>query len=176
MDSIAGLQPADVSSILIMCFRLFILNLSSLERKHSLENRASSFLSEIRIIVAGTRTFSDYELLENKLNDFISELNQKYPDKQIVIITGAAKGADQLGSFYARSHNIPLKEFPADWHTYGRAAGPIRNQQMLDFALHEIPKLIVFWDGKSRGTKNMIDIARRYNVQTEVLVYTIDAE
>lgn len=126
--------------------------------------------NEIRIIVAGTRTFSDYELLRNKLDDFISELNQKYPGKQIVIITGAAKGADQLGSFYARSHNIPLKEFPADWNTYGRAAGPIRNQQMLDYVLHEIPVLIVFWDGESRGTKNMINIAKRCNVQTEVVL------
>lgn len=126
--------------------------------------------NEIRIIVAGTRTFSDYELLRNKLDDFISKLKQKHPDKQVVIITGAAKGADQLGSFYARNHNIPLKEFPADWTTYGKAAGPIRNQQMLDFALHEIPVLIVFWDGESRGTKNMMNIAKRHNVQTEIVL------
>ena len=126
--------------------------------------------NEIRIIVAGTRTFSDYELLRNRLDDFISKLKQKHPDKQVVIITGAAKGADQLGSFYARSHNIPLKEFPADWTTYGKAAGPIRNQQMLDYALHEIPVLIVFWDGESRGTKNMMNIAKRHNVQTEIVL------
>lgn len=127
--------------------------------------------NEIRIIVAGTRTFSNYELLENELNDFISELHQKYPDKQVVMITGAAKGADQLGSLYARNHSIPLKEFPADWNTYGRSAGPIRNQQMLDYALHGVPALIVFWDGKSRGTKNIISIAKRCNVQTEVVLY-----
>ena len=134
-----------------------------------MENSTSS-LNEIRIIVAGTRTFSDYELLRNRLDDFISKLKQKHPDKQVVIITGAAKGADQLGSFYARSHNIPLKEFPADWTTYGKAAGPIRNQQMLDYALHEIPVLIVFWDGESRGTKNMMNIAKRHNVQTEIVL------
>ncbi len=134
-----------------------------------MENSTSS-LNEIRIIVAGTRTFSDYELLRNRLDDFISKLKQKHPDKQVVIITGAAKGADQLGSFYARSHNIPLKEFPADWTTYGKAAGPIRNQQMLDYALHEIPELIVFWDGESRGTKNMMNIAKRHNVQTEIVL------
>lgn len=134
-----------------------------------MENSTSS-LNEIRIIVAGTRTFSDYELLRNKLDDFISKLKQKYPDKQVVIITGAAKGADQLGSFYARNHNIPLKEFQADWTTYGKAAGPIRNQQMLDYALHEIPVLIVFWDGESRGTKNMMNIAKRHNVQTETVL------
>ena len=134
-----------------------------------MENSTSS-LNEIRIIVAGTRTFSDYELLRNRLDDFISKLKQKHPDKQVVIITGAAKGADQLGSFYARSHNIPLKEFPADWATYGKAAGPIRNQQMLDYALHEIPELIVFWDGESRGTKNMMNIAKRHNVQTEIVL------
>ena len=126
--------------------------------------------NEIRIIVAGTRTFSDYELLRSKLDGFISESNQKYPGKQVVIITGAAKGADQLGSFYARNHNIPLKEFPANWTTYGKAAGPIRNQQMLDYALHEIPELIVFWDGESRGTKNMMNIAKRHNVRTETVL------
>ena len=109
-------------------------------------------------------------MLRNRLDDFISKLKQKHPDKQVVIITGAAKGADQLGSFYARSHNIPLKEFPADWTTYGKAAGPIRNQQMLDYALHEIPELIVFWDGESRGTKNMMNIAKRHNVQTEIVL------
>lgn len=131
---------------------------------------STSSLNEVRVIVAGTRTFSDYELLRSKLDDFVSKLKQKYPDKQAVIITGAAKGADQLGSLYARNHNIPLKEFPADWNTYGRAAGPIRNQQMLDYALHEIPILIVFWDGESRGTKNMMGIAKRQNVQTEVVL------
>lgn len=134
-----------------------------------MENSTSS-LNEIRIIVAGTRTFSDYELLRNRLDDFISKLKQKHPDKQVVIITGAAKGADQLGSFYARNHNIPLKEFPADWTTYGKVAGPIRNQQMLDYALHEIPVLIVFWDGESRGTKNMMNIAKKHNVQTEIVL------
>lgn len=133
-----------------------------------MENPTSS-LNEIRIIVAGTRTFSDYELLRSKLDDFVSKLKQKHPDKQVVIITGAAKGADKLGSLYARNHNIPLKEFPADWNTYGRAAGPIRNQQMSDYALHEVPVLIVFWDGESRGTKNMINIAKRHNVQTEIV-------
>lgn len=134
-----------------------------------MENSTSS-LNEIRIIVAGTRTFSDYELLKNKLDDFVSKLKQKYPDKQVVIITGSAKGADQLGNLYARNHHIPLKEFPADWNTYGRAAGPIRNQQMLDYALYEIPALIVFWDGESRGTKNMMNIAKRHNVQTEIVL------
>ena len=134
-----------------------------------MENSTSS-LNEIRIIVAGTRTFSDYELLRSKLDDFICKLKQKHPDKQVVIITGAAKGADQLGSLYAKNHNIPLKEFPADWNTYGRAAGPIRNQQMLDYALRETPALIVFWDGESRGTKNMMNIAKRHNVQTEIVL------
>lgn len=141
---------------------------TQLERRCNLENSVT--YNEIRIIVAGTRTFSDYELLRNKLDDFISELKQKHPNKQIVIITGAAKGADQLGSFYARSHNIPIKEFPADWTTYGKAAGPIRNKQMLDYALHEIPELIVFWDGKSRGTKSMMNIAKSHNVQTEIVL------
>ena len=114
--------------------------------------------------------YSSLASLGGVVHDFISKLKQIYPEKQIVIITGAAKGADQLGSFYARNHNIPLKEFPADWTTYGKAAGPIRNQQMLDFALHEIPALIVFWDGESRGTKNMMNIAKRHNVQTETVL------
>lgn len=49
--------------------------------------------------------------------------------------------------------DIPVKRFPADWDRHGRAAGPIRNCQMAQYA----DALIAIWDGKSRGTKNMID-------------------
>ena len=129
------------------------------------------FIDEIRIIIAGTRTFEDYGLLKDRVDRIILGLREDFPGKRIVIVTGAAKGADQLGSRYARERVLALREFPANWRAYGRAAGPIRNQQMLDYILQATPVLIAFWNGKSRGTKNMIDTAKRAGVKTTVIYY-----
>lgn len=68
------------------------------------------------------------------------------------VVCGMAAGADALGRRWANTHNIPVKQFPAQWNTYARAAGPIRNKQMADYA----DALIVFiWDN-SRGSANML--------------------
>lgn len=61
--------------------------------------------------------------------------------------------------------------FPADWDKYGRAAGPIRNKQMLEYILEENPIVAAFWDGKSRGTKNMIDQASKADVECKIFMY-----
>lgn len=68
------------------------------------------------------------------------------------IVSGTAKGADTLGEFYAAEYEIPCKLFPPDWDTYGKAAGPIRNGQMKEYADAAI---VFIWDG-SRGSANMI--------------------
>lgn len=126
---------------------------------------------ELRIIIAGTRTFLDYSRVERTVPKIIEALIKMYPNRIVSIITGAANGADKLGSRYAKEHHIPLREFPADWKAHGKAAGPIRNQEMLDFAMKETPALIVFWDGKSRGTKNMMEIAKKAGVKVAVVRY-----
>lgn len=100
----------------------------------------------MKVIVAGCRNFTDYELLKQKL-DYYRETK---PITEIV--SGVARGADVLGVQYAKAVDIPYKLFPADWVKNGRAAGPIRNQQMAEYA----DALIAVWDGESKGTKNMI--------------------
>src|SRR5690606_6698690 len=76
---------------------------------------------------------------------------------EVEIVSGGARGADLLGEAYAKEHNYPLKKFPAKWGVHGKAAGPIRNQEMAEYS----NALIAFWDEKSKGTKSMIDLARK---------------
>lgn len=116
-----------------------------------------------KIIVAGSRLMHDYFLVESVLSRII----QNYPKQEIEIVSGGAKGADKLGELFATKHQLNLKVFPADWDNLGKKAGPIRNQQMADYATH----CIVFWDGISRGSKDMIERAQKKGLSTIVYNY-----
>lgn len=115
----------------------------------------------MKIIVAGGRHFNNYQLLKLKLNAIISGV------VGVEIVSGGAKGADALGERYAREHNIPLTIIHANWDKYGKAAGPKRNEVMANYA----DALVVFWDGNSRGTANMIQLAKQYNLPTRIIKY-----
>ncbi len=80
------------------------------------------------------------------------------------VVSGAAPGADRLGERWAAAMNIPCFRFPADWDRYGKAAGYIRNETMAANA----EALIALWDGRSPGTKHMIDIARKKGLKVYV--------
>ena len=121
----------------------------------------------VRIITAGGRDFGDYRLLADTLDSLLTELETD----DITIVSGGCRGADTLGERYASEHGIPIKVFPADWKTWGRAAGPIRNRQMAEFASAGHGILIAFWDGKSRGTASMIRLAGQYGLDTLVTKY-----
>lgn len=120
-------------------------------------------ISKYRVIIEGCRDFDDYELLKEKCDYFLQD--EKKED--VVIISGHASGADALGERYAQERGFQLETFPADWKAHGRAAGPIRNARMASAA----NALIAFWDGKSRGTKNMIEIAKNHNLKVVVVRY-----
>lgn len=120
-----------------------------------------------RVIVAGTREFDNYLLLRMKLTDYLSPI----PNEEIEIISGTARGADKLGEQYANDHNLKCIKFPADWNTYGKSAGYRRNAEMAKYASQEHGVLFAFWDGKSKGTKHMIDLAYKYNLETYVIKY-----
>ncbi len=105
----------------------------------------------MRVIIAGGRDFNDYELLENKCDFYLQNFN----NRKIEIVSGTCKGADKLGEQYAESRGYPVRRLPADWDKHGKVAGHIRNVQMSEYA----ECLISFWDGESRGTKDMIEIA-----------------
>lgn len=115
----------------------------------------------MKVIIAGTRTFNNYPLLSTYC-DFI--LQNKF---EITIVSGTAKGADKLGEQYAKSKGYPITQFKPDWDTFGKAAGYRRNSEM---AQHS-DALIAFWDGKSKGTKHMIDIARKEGLKVRVYLY-----
>lgn len=97
----------------------------------------------MKTIVAGGRQFQNYLLMKASLNPLIIT----------EIVSGAAKGADQMGEWYAKEHNIPVRKFPAHWDLYGKSAGIRRNIEMAAYA----DQLVAFWDRKSRGTKHMIE-------------------
>lgn len=112
----------------------------------------------MKVIIAGSRDFIDYAKLK-LVCDFTlkNQIN-------VEIISGNASGADKLGERYAKEKGYPLKQFPADWKKNGKAAGPIRNKQMAEYA----DGLIAFWDGKSRGTKSMIDLAKNHGLKIKI--------
>ena len=117
-----------------------------------------------KIIIAGGRDFMDYNLLKEKTNKILQE---KRVSHKIVIISGCARGADTLGLRYASENAFDVEEHPANWDKYGKKAGYMRNVEMAENA----NALIAFWDGKSKGTKHMIDIATERNLPTRVIKY-----
>lgn len=128
-----------------------------------LNKQILDMFNQYRVIIAGGRYFSDYELLQEKCDAFL----QDKTGEDIVIISGHASGADALGERYAEEKGYKIETYTADWKKYGRAAGPIRNEQMANIA----NALIVFWDGKSRGTKSMINLAKKRGLQVLVAQY-----
>lgn len=110
------------------------------------------------------------------MSDYIEE-NQVNNTQQIRVISGGAKGADRLGECYAFDNGYSVIRFQALWGVYGKSAGPRRNNEMAKFASESgSGTLIAFWDGESRGTKNMIDTARRYGLHVIVVEYEKDSE
>jgi len=103
----------------------------------------------MKTIIAGGREIHDYQLVL----DAIEEANLNIT----TVVSGGAKGVDALGEQYAMNMNLTLHIYEADWERHGRAAGPLRNRKMAENA----DALIAIWDGKSRGTKNMIETATK---------------
>ena len=115
----------------------------------------------MKVIIAGSRTFNNNELLWNECEKAFSLLNK------IEIVSGTAKGADQIGEWFAEGNGYPIKRFPANWNKYGKSAGYKRNEEMARYA----DALIAFWDGKSKGTKHMIDLAQQYELKVKVVMF-----
>lgn len=114
-----------------------------------------------KVIIAGSRDFQDYTLLEAKMDHLLTNR----VDEGITILCGLARGADKLGERYAKEHNHQIEYYPADWNTYGRSAGYRRNEQMAQNA----DALVAFWDSKSRGTQHMINLAKKYNLAIRII-------
>jgi hypothetical protein len=122
---------------------------------------------QIKLIVAGSRGFSDYSLLCKKLDYFLGRVSS---EDEVTIIGGTARGADTMGEQYAKERGYAVERMPADWERYGKSAGYRRNEEMAKVATH----CVLFWDQVSRGTKHMADIADRHNIPTRIVRYTSD--
>lgn len=115
----------------------------------------------MKVIIAGSRSFSDYQLLKENCKQILKS------ETDIEIVSGTANGADKLGERFANEFGYSIKEFPADWKKFGKSAGYIRNSEMADYG----DCLIAFWDGVSKGTKHMIDLAKKKNLKIYVINY-----
>ena len=107
-----------------------------------------------RIVVAGCRKYNDYENAATFIKECICHIKE---DATLIFLSGACSGADQIGEQFAREHGYEIEHYPADWSRFGKAAGPKRNQIMAE----KCDLLICFWDGKSKGTKSMIEKTKK---------------
>lgn len=114
----------------------------------------------MRTIIAGSRTIHDIKQLGDAL--------LLAPFSPTTEISGRARGVDVLGERFARARGLPIEYFPADWEKHGKKAGHLRNIEMA----HAAQALIAVWDGESKGTGNMIEIAEAKGL--EVFVYVLD--
>lgn len=117
-----------------------------------------------KVVIAGGRDFFDIGLMLEYVDRC---LQGKVETHNIRIISGTANGADKTGEIYASARGHKVIHMPAQWDTYGKSAGYKRNVQMAEAA----DAVICFWDGKSRGTKHMIDIAKDKGLPLRVCPY-----
>jgi hypothetical protein len=103
----------------------------------------------MRVIIAGSRSITDYDFVCRVIEESCFDVTE--------VVSGTARGVDQLGERWAKDNGIPVAHFPADWDKYGKSAGYVRNTDMGDYA----DALIAVWDGESRGTNHMVDIMSR---------------
>lgn len=110
----------------------------------------------MRILICGSRSWSDIHAIRMRLIAL---------PPNSTIIHGAAPGADTIAGWLAGDFGFTVHAFPADWKKHGKAAGPIRNRQMLD----EKPDLVLaYWDGTSIGTSDCITEARKRGIPVEI--------
>lgn len=116
----------------------------------------------MRILICGNRSFNDYPWFSAYM---ITKVLSEYEISEIV--SGGASGVDGMAERLAVECKIPIKVFPAKWLSFGKAAGHIRNKQMLEEGKPDM--VLAFWDGVSRGTQNMIEQATKARVPVKVI-------
>lgn len=117
----------------------------------------------MKVIIAGSRGISSMHLLNETMKDLNWEITE--------VVSGKAKGPDKLGEIWAIRRGIKVKDFPADWDGLGKSAGYVRNKQMAEYA----DACVVLWDGVSKGSKHMIDLALSQGLKVYVRVFKHDS-
>ena len=109
----------------------------------------------MKVLVCGSRYYCNYE----KVLAYLARTGAS------LVVAGGARGADSLAVRAAKECGISYIEYKADWDRYGKSAGPIRNQQMLDM---EKPDFVIAFHEdleKSKGTKDMLSRAKRAGIR-----------
>lgn len=109
----------------------------------------------MKVIIAGSRHYNP-ELADTLVENAIAQAGWNITH----VINGTATGIDQAGARWAKKNNKTVINYPPDWKTHGKKAGPLRNTQMLNNA----DALILIWDGKSKGSKNMLTQAKNKKI------------
>lgn len=131
----------------------------------------------VKVLIAGSRDFDNYELLKSKTDFLLQNIKDK-----ITIISGTAKGADRLGEEYAREKGYNLERCPALWYnlsepckikydSFGKSYNVLAGLKRNEYMVKEADYIIEFWDGKSSGTKYTIEYARKLGKKIKVIRY-----
>lgn len=115
----------------------------------------------MKVIIAGGNTFDSLELMETILEGMVENIS--------VIVSGRGYGADHLAESFALKNAIDLELFPANWGKYGRNAGYDRWLKV--FQTQNIDRVVLFWNGKSPGTKKLIDLSKQFDIPCDVYYY-----
>lgn len=116
----------------------------------------------MKLAIVGTRTFDDYDVFKETLNDYLKK-KKITPTR---VISGGADGVDSMAERWAKENDIVTTIHYPDWKTHGKAAGPLRNTLIVKDA----DGVIAFWDKKSHGTKDSINKAKEKNKLLNVFV------
>lgn len=125
----------------------------------------------MRVLIAGSRTFNNFDYMCQKFliegGQFVEGRGDGIDLDELEIVSGGAQGADKLAERLADLIGVDKRIFYPDWTTHGRSAGIIRNAEMAEYCGSEELALI-FWDGKSKGSADMIRKARNYGMEVKV--------
>ena len=115
---------------------------------------------EMRTIIAGSRSITNYEEVKKYLYVYREDISK--------VLCGCAKGVDEIRKQFAYEYTIPIEYYPADWNKYGKQAGFIRNQDIID----NCDGVIAFWDEKSNGTRDSLNKAKNQNKPIKIIKFS----
>lgn len=127
-------------------------------------------VEHLYLIVVGSRTFNNYALLKEECDKAIKDMMDYDKYYIIHIVSGGAKGADNLAERYSKENDYDMIVFPAEWDKYGKSAGYKRNVKMQE-EISQYPNrmCIAFWDGVSKGTQHNFELCKRYGIELRIV-------
>ena len=115
----------------------------------------------MRVIIAGGSTFDSLDYMNECLDPIKSEID--------TVISGRGYGADNIAEIFAVQNGFDLELFPSNWGKHGSDAGYIRWNKV--FKNQNVDQVILFWDGKSAGTKTLKNLAKEFAIPYQMYYY-----